>query len=131
MANGGAGIDTTARHYMRQATMGEEDSVAAPKGGRGTMWLDRLYFHHAAQQMIWGLINWDWPRPKKIVLSTPADDHPCASENYGTYIHLGRVPWMTKRFCSKDCWLHGEIEMFLLVSTLRQCCGASHILLKA
>ena len=57
MANGGAGIDTTARHYMRQATMGEEDSVAASKGGRSTMWLDRLYFHHVAQQMIWGLIN--------------------------------------------------------------------------
>ena len=57
MANGGTGIDATARQYMRQAAMGEEDSVAASKGGRSTMWLDRLYFHHAAQQMIWGLIN--------------------------------------------------------------------------
>ena len=43
MANGGTGIDATARQYMRQAAMGEEDSVAAPKGGGRTMWLDRLY----------------------------------------------------------------------------------------
>ena len=59
MANGGTGIDATARQYMRQAAMGEKDSVASPKGGGRTMWLDHLYCRHAAQQMIWGLINWD------------------------------------------------------------------------
>ena len=34
MANGGAGIDATARQYMRQAASmdDEEDSVAAPAG---------------------------------------------------------------------------------------------------
>ncbi|KAG2570640.1 hypothetical protein PVAP13_7KG077727 [Panicum virgatum] len=113
MANGGAGIDATSRQYMRQAgSMGEEDSVAAPAGGGGTMWLDYLSCRHAAQQMIWNLINWDWPRPKKPVLLTRADDHLCASENCGTYIHFGGVPWMTKRFCSQDCRLHGEIELF-------------------
>jgi hypothetical protein len=101
MANGGTGIDVTARQYMRQAAMGEEDSVAAPKGGGHTMLLDHLYCHHVAQQMIWGLINWDWPRTKKIVLPTRADDHPCASENCSTYIHLGRVPWMTKQFLQR------------------------------
>jgi len=69
-ANGGTGIDATARQYMRQAAMGEKDSVAAPKGGGRTMWLDHLYCRHAAQQMIWGLINWDWLRTKKIVLPT-------------------------------------------------------------
>ena len=44
MANGGAGIDATARQYMRQAAMGEEDSVAAPEGGGVTMWLDRCWY---------------------------------------------------------------------------------------
>ena len=42
MANGGAGIDATARQYMRQAAMGEEDLVAVPEGGGVTMWLDHL-----------------------------------------------------------------------------------------
>jgi len=35
MANGSTNIDATARQYMRQAAMGEEDSVAAPAGSRG------------------------------------------------------------------------------------------------
>ncbi|KAG2658200.1 hypothetical protein PVAP13_1KG266000 [Panicum virgatum] len=43
MDNGNAGIDATARQYMRQAaTTGEEDSVVAPAGDRGTMWLEHL-----------------------------------------------------------------------------------------
>ena len=70
MANGGTGIDATARQYMRQAAMGEEDSVAAPEGGGVTMWLDHLSCCHDARGMICSLINWDWPRPKKIVLQT-------------------------------------------------------------
>ncbi|KAG2561494.1 hypothetical protein PVAP13_8KG163600 [Panicum virgatum] len=89
MANGGADIDATARQYMRQAAMGEEDSVAAPEGGGVTMWLDRLSCRHDSRGMIWGLINWDWLRSKKIVLPARADDHPCASENCGTHIDLG------------------------------------------
>ena len=70
--------------------------------------------------MIWGLINWDWPRPKTIVLLTGADDHPCASENCDTYIHLGRVPWMTQRFCSEDCQLRAETEMFCEIFVQRE-----------
>ena len=42
MANGGTGIDATARQYMRQAAMGEEDLVAVPEGGGVTMWSDHL-----------------------------------------------------------------------------------------
>ena len=42
MANGGTGIDATARQYMRQAAMGEEDLVAVLEGGGVTMWLDHL-----------------------------------------------------------------------------------------
>jgi hypothetical protein len=44
MANGGAGIDATARQYMTQAAMGEEDSAAAPKGGEVTMWLNCCWY---------------------------------------------------------------------------------------
>ena len=62
---------------------------------------NRLLCRHGAQGMIWGLVNWDWPRPKKIMLPTRADDHPCASENCCTCIHLGQVPWMTSNFAAK------------------------------
>ena len=105
---------------MRQAAMGDEDSVAAPEGGGVTMWLDRLSCRHDSRGMIWGLINWDWLRPKKIVLPARADDHLCASENCDTYIHLGRVPWMTQRFCSEDCQLRAETEMFCEIFVQRE-----------
>ena len=53
MDNGNAGIDAPARQYMRQAaSTGEEDSLVAPAGDRGTMWLEHLSCRRTAQQMI-------------------------------------------------------------------------------
>ena len=54
MSNGGAGIDNTARHYIRQA-MGKESAVA-PAGSSGTIMLSNVKCYQIHQRIV--LVIW-------------------------------------------------------------------------
>ncbi|RLN08150.1 hypothetical protein C2845_PM11G04370 [Panicum miliaceum] len=90
MANGGAGVNDTAKHYMRQAVAMEESVLLAQAGGGGTMLMLRDCFkcRQVATNVIW---RGRWCRPLLHVASAPTRANlPCAVENYGAHPQWGR-----------------------------------------
>ncbi|RLN36330.1 hypothetical protein C2845_PM03G32580 [Panicum miliaceum] len=110
LANGGTGVDDTAKQYMGQAMAMEESVLVAPAGVVSTMLMFRDCFicRRVAANVIWRG-RWRWPL-KRVAPAPIRAAPPCAVEYCGADPQWGRSYTL---FCSEDCWIHGQMKLFL------------------
>ncbi|RLM45240.1 hypothetical protein C2845_PMPSC055978 [Panicum miliaceum] len=105
MANGGAGVDATARQYMRHAAMVVDNTWPRPAGVRDDMFRECFKIRRMAAHVVWRR----WRRRSiRVAPAPPLADLPCAGEDCGVALE-----WSWRQYCSKDCRMHGEMKWFL------------------
>ncbi|RLN27680.1 hypothetical protein C2845_PM05G19480 [Panicum miliaceum] len=101
MANGGAGVDATARQYMRQAIMVVDNICTRPVGVRDDMFRECFRIRQSAAHVVWRR----WRRRSiRVAPAPPRANLPCAGEDYGVALE-----WSWRQYCSEDCWMRGKI----------------------
>ena len=108
MANGGTGVDNTAMQYMRQV-VGDEP-VKVPWGGAKMLSNEECY--QIREKVTW-LRFWLRMRRKAVVLLRHADLDPCKHSKCDSVVVLPWLQFGCKVFCSKDCQICFELNLFL------------------
>ena len=108
MANGGTGVDNTARQYIRQA-VGDEP-VKVPWGG--TKMLSNEECYQIREKVTW-LRFWLRMRRKAVVLLRHADLDPCKHSKCDSVVVLPWPQFGCKVFRSEDCLIRFELNLFL------------------
>ena len=108
MANGGTGVDNTARQYMRQA-VGDEP-VKVPWGGAKMLCNEECYH---IRERVTMLRIWLQMSRKAVVLPVHADVVPCKCGKCDSVVVLLWPQFGCKVFCSEDCRICFEPNLFL------------------
>jgi len=108
MANGGIGVDNTARQYMRQAV--GDKPVKAPWGSAKMLSNEECY--QIREKVTWMRFLL-WMRRKAVVLPIRADVDPCKRGKCDSVVVLPWPQFGCKVFCSEDCRIRFELNLFL------------------
>ena len=108
MASGGTGVDNTARQYMRHVV--GDKPVKAPWGS--AKMLSNKECYQIREKVTW-LRFLLWMRRKAVVLPIRADVDPCKRGKCYSVVVLPWLQFGCKVFCSEDCRIRFELNLFL------------------